>query len=484
MAEANEIIKAEASTKVESMPPANNQAAAPQVDLAMKQAWNDLEKVDEIKQGAQDLKNAIIDIAGAKTTKAENVDIYAMPKEFQKHNAVAGSKNSVGLLVMSGALLLLLLVGSGAVLYYLKPELLSSLTGKRLANQEPEVVVQPVVEVVNVVEVATTTPEVMSTTTIAELMATSTPPKDIYLAYNIELARVNTFADYFSLINKYGSARRVQQVEAEKLLADVATDKGVSNVATVRKEVPVLDPLAKVEEKLTEQVASLAIALPDKQSSGTVDMIWENGSWKLDNEQWILPMKQEEIAYVAGTDRDSDGLTDKEEDLFGSNKESADSDSDGYSDAVEVSGLYDPNKKSAKLVDSGKLVTYLADDGSYSLIRPGEWSQSKDNTDNSINFHSADDHVISISTVENYDKLSLDKIYLKELKLSQIDSQLRMTNDTWTAIADPDGNKVWLVSKLDKSRYYILEYSVPSGGQTLEYRALFGAMLKSLVLKK
>jgi hypothetical protein len=255
-------------------------------------------------------------------------------------------------------------------------------------------------------------------------------------------------------------------------------------MATVRKEVPVLDPLAKVEEKLTEQVASLAIALPDKQSSGTVDMIWENGSWKLDNEQWILPMKQEEIAYVAGTDRDSDGLTDKEEDLFGSNKESADSDSDGYSDAVEVSGLYDPNKKSAKLVDSGKLVTYLADDGSYSLIRPGEWSQSKDNTDNSINFHSADDHVISISTVENYDKLSLDKIYLKELKLSQIDSQLRMTNDTWTAIADPDGNKVWLVSKLDKSRYYILEYSVPSGGQTLEYRALFGAMLKSLVLKK
>jgi hypothetical protein len=462
------------------------QEPTPPVASAMKQAWNDLDKTDQIKQGSDDLKNAIIGIAGTKPTKQENVDIYAMPKEFQKHNTVAGSSGSLGLIMMSGALLLLLIVGSGAVLYYLKPDLLASMTGMTIKGTEETVTppVQTVVETPVIAQEPVVTSTLEIATSTEDLMASSTPAKDVYLAYNIELARVNTFADYFNLINKYGSARRVQQIEAEKLLADVTSDKGISTVVNLKKSIPLLDPLAKIVDKVEDKLASLEVALPDNESKGTVDMIWENNAWKLDNENWQLAVKEEAVTYTSGQDRDNDGLSDREEDLFASNKESSDSDADGYSDAVEVAGLYDPNKKSAKLIDSGKFTTYLADDGAYSLIRSSEWSQSKDNNDNSVNFHSKDDHVIKISTILNFDKLSLDELYLKQLGLVQIDSGARMTNDTWTGIMSPDGLRLYLVSKLDTSKYYVLEYKVPANTSVLEYKALLGAMIKSLVIKK
>jgi len=467
-----------ASTSLSTGASATLSTGAGQSAPAMNQAWNELDKKDASSSAAGDMA------MDARATKAANVDIYAMPKEFQKHNTVAGGNSSLGVFVMLGALVLLLIAGSGAVLYYLKPELLSKFTGLPIAKQ----VVEQVEKTPEPLAVQLTSPIVTTTVDVATStdtgIASSTPAKEIYLAYNIELGNINTFADYFALINKYGSARRVQQMEAEKLLADAAVDKGVATVAEVRKTIPILDPLARITDTVTDQTASLAIALTDNESKGTVDMIWEQGAWKLDNENWTLAKIDEKLSYVSGVDRDNDGLTDKEEDLLGSNKESSDSDSDGYSDAIEVSGLYDPTKKSAKLVDSGKFGTYLSEDGSYSIIRPSEWAQSKDNTDNSVNFRSSDDQYVKISTVENFDKLSLLAIYTKKFKASRVDSGLMQTNDTWEGITAPDGAGIYVMSKLDKTRYYILEYHIPAASQVQEYKAIFWTMVKSLVLKK
>lgn len=450
--------------------------SAPQNGTTMGQAWNELDK-----GGAN--SSLTPNVSTISSGKAVNVDIYAMPKEFQKHNSVAGSNFSLGMFVMLGALVLLLIAGSGAVLYYLKPELLGKFTGLPVTKSVVEQVeVSPEVPVELLNNTATTTIEVATSTESG--IASSTPAKEVYLAYNIELGAINTFADYFSLVNKYGSARRVQQIEAEKLLADAAVDKGVATVLELRKSVPVLDTLAKITDTVTDQTASLAIVLTDNESRGTVDMIWEQGAWKIDNENWTLAKTEEKIVYIPGVDRDNDGLTDKEEELFATNKENSDSDADGYSDAIEVSGLYDPTKKAAKLVDSGKFATYLSDDGAYSIIRPSEWSQSRDTADNSVNFRAKDDHYVKIATVENFDKANLASIYNKKFKVAQIDSTALVSNDTWEGITTPDGLGIYVMSKLDKSRYYVLEYKVPAASQVEEYKAVFLAMIKSLVLKK
>ena len=75
-------------------------------------------------------------------------------------------------------------------------------------------------------------------------------------------------------------------------------------------------------------------------------------------------------------------------------------------------------------------------------------------------------------------------IYNKKFKVAQIDSTALVSNDTWEGITTPDGLGIYVMSKLDKSRYYVLEYKVPAASQVEEYKAVFLAMIKSLVLKK
>ena len=49
--------------------------------------------------------------AGSATAVKENVDIYVMPKEFQKHNRVVSGGNKSGMVVMVMGVVLLLVVG-------------------------------------------------------------------------------------------------------------------------------------------------------------------------------------------------------------------------------------------------------------------------------------------------------------------------------------------------------------------------------------
>ncbi len=471
-------ISSPVATPVASIVSSQEQKIQPSIDNQkpeLKQAWVDMDKETEA------LKNAIT----AGVSKQGNVDIYAMPKEFQKHNTVAGSKFSLGTLVMIGGLVLFFLASSLTVLYFLNPDILTKITGISFGNSEPEQQASKVVsdqELLALIAPATSTVEIATTT--ATSTATSTPPKETYLAYNIEFGKINTFADYYLLVTKYGSARWIQQADAEKLIADSSSDLGAASVSVIKTKTPVLDPLVQIAEQVTDQTAQLNVVLPDNVSKGTVNMVLENGLWKIDNENWILPVAASQVAYIQGEDRDADGLTDAEEDLFGANKDNIDTDGDGYTDAVEVSGLYDPNKKAGKLVDSGKFATYLAENGYYSIIRPSQWSQSKDNTDNSINFRGLDDHYIKIVTAENFNKLDLDTLYINKFQVGQIDNLLRVASDSWSGIMSPDGLSLYVMPKISQSRYYIVEYHLPSNTQALEYKELFMAMIKSLVIKK
>ncbi|MDO8584218.1 MAG: fibronectin type III domain-containing protein [bacterium] len=74
-----------------------------------------------------------------------------------------------------------------------------------------------------------------------------------------------------------------------------------------------------------------------------------------------------------GLDSDSDGLSDLEEGIYGTDVRNPDSDSDGYLDGNEVYHLYNPLAKApGRLLDSGKL-TLVSSTSGWSLISPLAW---------------------------------------------------------------------------------------------------------------
>ncbi|HOZ36560.1 MAG TPA: hypothetical protein PLR18_01895 [bacterium] len=74
------------------------------------------------------------------------------------------------------------------------------------------------------------------------------------------------------------------------------------------------------------------------------------------------------------TDSDSDGLTDREEIIYRTNKDNFDTDGDSYQDGLEVANLYNPViAGSAKLLDSDMVKTHVDESHHYNLIYPASW---------------------------------------------------------------------------------------------------------------
>lgn len=84
-----------------------------------------------------------------------------------------------------------------------------------------------------------------------------------------------------------------------------------------------------------------------------------------------------------GLDSDSDGLTDVEEPLYGTDLRSPDADNDGFLDGNEVFHLYNPAAKSpVRLLDSGLVKLFSAPAG-WSLLMPANWTAGLDIPDGS-----------------------------------------------------------------------------------------------------
>lgn len=76
-----------------------------------------------------------------------------------------------------------------------------------------------------------------------------------------------------------------------------------------------------------------------------------------------------------GVDTDSDGLTDREEALYGTDARNPDSDGDSFNDGNEVFHRFDPNGYApSTLLDTGAVVEYI--DDSYRLTYPRTWNLS------------------------------------------------------------------------------------------------------------
>lgn len=416
---------------------------------------------------------------GSAVTDIKVPDIYAMPKEFQHHNRVAGGNSPVaGALVIIGSLLFLIIIGGGFFMYIFNPGLLSSLTGQFIGAT-----VAPPAQNLEVAVPATTTP--VAATTTPETAMPAEAPQTVYFNFLRELAGVNTFEDYYILVSKYGNGRKISAVESERLLAETTPESDQTSVKALKEKYPgITNPseTSAIKEDISGQTALLTIALPDSRATGTIELTLENNVWKVGNENWSLAsVPAAAVEYLAGEDRDGDGLTDQEENLLGSNKDNTDSDSDGYGDLSETLNLYNPASTN-KLVDNTSIKSYLAEDKSFYLLYPSKWIRTFNSKDQSVVFRSPDDHFVQLMIETNDRNSSLDDYVKNLLNLTQIKDSWRRTGDAWEGILTEDGLQIYIMgSKRDK--IYILRYS-PSDNNVLEYPNIFQAMIKSFVIKK
>lgn len=90
-------------------------------------------------------------------------------------------------------------------------------------------------------------------------------------------------------------------------------------------------------------------------------------------DQPVIIEPEEEISL--GKDIDSDGLTDIEETMYGTNPRDPDSDRDTFLDGNEVFHRYSPLGVSPQtLLDTGAVKEYISSDNSYQLTYPSQWT--------------------------------------------------------------------------------------------------------------
>ncbi len=182
------------------------------------------------------------------------------------------------------------------------------------------------------------------------------------------------------------------------------------------------------------------------------------------------------VGLIPGTDSDSDGLTDKEEYLFGSDLNSADSDEDGYSDLMEVISLYNP-AGTGKLVDRTNILQYVNNAYNYKLIYPISWAISNIGGDDSVILRSSDNHFIQIIVQPNENEESIENWFKRQFDVVSINDSLRVEADSWQGIKNENGLTIYLID-IEKKNIYTITYNL-GNSNTKEYKNIFEMIIKS-----
>jgi hypothetical protein len=191
------------------------------------------------------------------------------------------------------------------------------------------------------------------------------------------------------------------------------------------------------------------------------------------------PEMDELISFTPGSDQDKDGLTDKEEALFGSNPNNTDSDGDGYNDFAEVNNLYNPAGQE-KLESSSAIKNYVNTTYKYSLLYPVSWSLNKIGGDDSVIIQSSDNHFIQI-IIEPYSKKeSIEEWYKAQFGVAELLREI-FTRDGWRGIKS-DNDLILYLTDSNNNYLYTITYNLGEN-TVLEYKNIFEMLIKSFAIK-
>jgi hypothetical protein len=403
----------------------------------------------------------------------EKVSVYVMPERFRAIHSQKSKAKTTGLIIIVGGVIFLIAVS--ALLYYYLIMGGPSEPGPTATSTDREVVAPA----------ETPATEKPANEPVQEPAVKS--PEESYREIKAEFDRAAAFDDFERATLKYGSKNRIREMEKEKEQAEGLPESFKENIVSfvARLSMPKLREISGIEAGIRGNVATLSAITRDSAQSGVIQMVREDNAWKLESESWEGSEEEEPeepdisselIDFSDGVDSDSDGLTDKEESLLGSDLSNKDSDGDGYEDFSEVMNLYNPAGQ-GKLEDSVKIKEYENNTYSYNLIYPAGWTVSGVGGDDSVMLRSGDNHFIQVITQSNANIQSIEDWYKQQFNVPGINNSRLISANNWQGVRNEDGLTVYLT---DNERNSIFTITYNLGNQSvLEYKNIFEMIIKS-----
>lgn len=182
---------------------------------------------------------------------------------------------------------------------------------------------------------------------------------------------------------------------------------------------------------------------------------------------------------VSGKDTDSDGITDGEEKLYGTDARNPDSDADSFLDGNEVFHRYDPLGPSPQtLLDTGTVAVFTSPDKAWTVYYPMKWKESS--TESSTVFQTADSAQVTISVKEKTSATQTLAEWYEATIGKKISSDIKslFTKNGYQELLSNDK----LVAYVDTgTTVYVFTYDLKDE-TSIDYLTTFQMMINSLLL--
>ncbi len=185
-------------------------------------------------------------------------------------------------------------------------------------------------------------------------------------------------------------------------------------------------------------------------------------------------------APTPGKDTDSDGLTDVEELLYGTDYRNPDTDGDTFLDGNEVYHRYHPNGKAPQtLLDTGAVRIFQSPGLPFTIYYPSPWTPVVDATAGSVSFRAPSTESVTVSSTPKDPTENLEVWYQHNVP-NENEQALAptYTSEGLLALSKPDGRTAY-VDGGDK--VFTLTYDL-GDSTTIEFLTTFQMMLNSLTL--
>lgn len=186
---------------------------------------------------------------------------------------------------------------------------------------------------------------------------------------------------------------------------------------------------------------------------------------------------KEEIVYL---DTDNDGLSDAEEQIFGTKSAEADSDGDGYDDESEINNLYNPAGE-GKLEDNPAISKFENSQFKYSVLHPVSFMKNVVIDGSSVIFGAKDNSFIQIISQANDKNDEIADWFDSQFPENKTVEEDIVKKDDWQGVFHKD-KKIFYLTDNSKKYIFIISY-VPEPENNMSYYNIFKMMINSFTIK-
>lgn len=179
-------------------------------------------------------------------------------------------------------------------------------------------------------------------------------------------------------------------------------------------------------------------------------------------------------------DSDSDGLSDEEELLLGSDPQKIDSDGDGNADLIEVKNSYNP-AAAGRLVYSAYLSSFVNPLLKYSILYPKDWLLKNLNGNETVLTTSNDEnYFVQVIHQNNINNLSILDWFQTEFPEQDPGEARSATDGSWSGVYSAD-KKVFYLNDRAKANIYVFSVGAVEGNPD-NFTNLFELMIDNFKL--